>query len=291
MSRTHGNRVFRWGLLTIPPALFCGGLLLFTQLVFLQASFHADEGLGVMTSRFTWANYLEVWHDPDYLESLGLTLRLAGVVVGATLIMAWPAAYLLSRSSPRVAMVVVAAIIAASFVTLPIKTLGMVILFSADGPLMRLLQDLHLISARYRFVGSFFAVAVGYAHLAISFMVTMLFSVFQSIPRRLEEAAAIHGATRLRVLWRVVLPLSLPGTVSATLVLFNLLTGAFVSAALLGGGKVLTVSLLIQRSLILFNEYGMAATLAVVLLLIVLLVNIASVLLVARLTPASQVIA
>ena len=280
-----------WGLLLIPPALFSGGLLLLTQIVFLSASFHADEGLGVACQAFTWENYQQVWRDPEYLQSLGLTLRLAALVVLVTLVMTWPVAYLLSRTSPRIAMVLIAAIIATSFVTLPIKTLGMVILFATDGALMRSLRALGLADAHFRFVGSFFAVAVGYTHLAISFMVTMLFSVFQAIPQRLEEAATIHGATRLRVLWRVVLPLSLPGTVSATLVLFNLLTGAFVSAVLLGGGKILTLSLLIQRSLILFNEYGMAAALAGVLLLLVLLVNIVSVVAVSRLTPAARVIA
>lgn len=280
-----------WAFLLIPPALFSGGLLLLTQAIFLQASLHADEGLGVAGAAFTWENYRQVWSDPEYLASLGLTLRLAALVVAATLVMTWPAAYLLSRSHPRLAMVVIAAVLATSFVTLPVKTLGMVILFATDGPLMRGLRAIGLADAHFRFVGSFFAVAVGYTHLAISFMMTMLFGVFQAIPRRLEEAASIHGASRLRVLWRVVLPLSLPGTVSATLMLFNLLTGAFVSAVLLGGGKILTLALLIQRSLILFNEYGMAAALAGVLLVLVLAVNFASVIAVARLTPGGRVIA
>jgi putative spermidine/putrescine transport system permease protein len=280
-----------WGLLLIPPALFSGGMLLLSQLVFLRASLHEDEGLGVVGRAFTWENYRQVWLDPDYMDSLALTLRLAALVVAVTLLMTWPVAYLLSRASPRVAMVLIAAIIATSFVTLPIKTLGMVILFATDGALMRGLRGLGVVDLHSRFVGSFFAVAVGYTHLAISFMVTMLFSVFQAIPQRLEEAATIHGATWPRVLWRVVLPLSLPGTVSATLVLFNLLTGAFVSAVLLGGGKILTLSLLIQRSLILFNEYGMAAALAGVLLLLVLLVNIVSVVAVSRLAPRVRLVA
>jgi putative spermidine/putrescine transport system permease protein len=289
MSRKP-HRAMRWGWLIVPPALFSGGLLIFTQLVFLQASFHADEGLGVVAGAFTWDNYRQVWRDPDYLASLALTLRLAAFVVCVTMVMAWPVAYMLSRGRPRLAMAIIAAIIATSFLTLPIKTLGMVILFTADGPLMRALHQLGLVSARYRFVGSFFAVALGYTHLAISFMVTMLFSVFQAIPPRLEEAARILGAGRVRVLWRVVLPLSLPGTISATLVLFNLLTGAFVSAALLGGGKILTLPLLIQRSLVLFNEYGMAATLAVVLLAIGLAVNVASVMMVTRWSSVARVI-
>lgn len=279
-----------WALFLIPPAVTLGGLLILTQGAFLSASFHEDLGLGRSAPEFTLANYVAAWNDPDYRASLALTLRLAASVVAVTLVLSWPVAYLLSRSSARLATAVIVAVVASSFVTLPIKALGLMILFSADGTLMRALRTLDLVGADYRFVGSLFAVAVGYSHLAIGFMVTILFSVFQGIPRRLEEAAAVHGASPLRVLWRVVVPLSLPGTLSASLVLFNLLCGAFVSAVLLGGGKVLTLSVLIQRSLILFNEYGSAATLATVLLVLVFIVNIASVVAVTRLGPARRII-
>jgi len=133
-------------------------------------------------------------------------------------------------------------------------------------------------------------VIIGYSHLAIGFMVMMLFSIIQTIPRRLEEAAEILGASRWRVYWRVVLPLSLPGVVSSSLILFNLLMGAFVSAIILGGGKVLTLPVLIQRSLMMFNEYGMAAALSAILLLVVLVINILSVFAVTRLRVASGIV-
>ena len=166
----------------------------------------------------------------------------------------------------------------------------MVIIFSADGLLVRWLTRLGLADGSFRMLGTVPGVIIGYSHLAIGFMVMMLFSIIQTIPRRLEEAAEILGASRWRVYWRVVVPLSLPGVVSSSLILFNLLMGAFVSAIILGGGKVLTLPVLIQRSLMMFNEYGMAAALSAILLLVVLVINILSVFAVTRLRVASGIV-
>jgi putative spermidine/putrescine transport system permease protein len=280
-----------WGLLILPPLALNLILLGFTLLVFLASGFHQDLGLGRLSESYTWHNYLQIWRSPEYLDSLWLTLRLAFSVCVATLVITWPVAYLLSRLKPRTALLLVTVILASTFISLPIKALGLIIIFTSDGLLMQALRATGLFADNFRFVGSLFGVAVGYTHLAIGLMITMLFSVMQAIPKNLEEAARVHGASWIRMVWRVIVPLSLPGTITASLMLFNLLTGAFVSATLLGGGKVLTLPVLIQQTLILFTEYGMAAALATVLLLIVFTVNLVSVLAVSRLTPAARVIA
>lgn len=280
-----------WGLLVVPPLLLTVTLLGFTLVVFLSSSLHEDLGLGMLADEYSAYSFVQIWRYPSYLDSLWLTLRLAFSVCAFTLLVTWPVAYLLSRLRPRIAMLFIGGILASTFISLPIKALGLMILFGADSFAMHALRATSLVDEDFRFVGSLFGVAVGYTHLAIGLMVMMLFSVMQAIPKSLEDAARIHGASWARMLWRVIVPLSLPGTVSASLMLFNLLTGAFVSATLLGGGKILTLPVLIQQSIILFNEYGIAAALATVLLVLVFAVNFASVLAVSRLTPATKVIA
>jgi putative spermidine/putrescine transport system permease protein len=80
---------------------------------------------------------------------------------------------------------------------------------------------------------------------------------------------------------RVVVPLSLPGVIGGTLVVFNLSLGSFTSAALLGGGRVLTLPVLIQQTAMVQIKYGLSGALACVLLVATFLVNIISVLAVA----------
>lgn len=114
----------------------------------------------------------------------------------------------------------------------------------------------------------------------------LLYSVMLTIPRSLEEAAQNLGASRWRMHWRVILPLALPGIIASGLIGFNLCMGAFTSAALIGAGKILTLPVLIQRTVIFDTKYGMGATLAVVLLVTGLAVNLLSILLVSRLNAA-----
>jgi putative spermidine/putrescine transport system permease protein len=76
---------------------------------------------------------------------------------------------------------------------------------------------------------------------------------------------------------RIIVPLSLPGLIVGFLTIFNTSMGAFTSAALLGGGRVITLPVLIQRTMLLDVKYGMAGALAAFLLLFVVLLNFASV--------------
>ena len=80
----------------------------------------------------------------------------------------------------------------------------------------------------------------------------------------------------MRILTRVVLPLSAPGLVVGFLTIFNISMGAFTSAALLGGGRIITLPVLIQRTMLLDVKYGMAGALAALLLLFVVALNLAS---------------
>jgi len=280
----------RWGLLVIPPLLLAVMMLGVTQAIFLSASFREDLGLGRLSDEPSLFNYLTILEDPLYRDSMLLTLRLTVLVVVLTVLVTYPVAYALARMKPRWSMIILSAIVASSFISIAIKVLGMVIIFAADGVVVRTLTALGLADSSVKILGTVPGVIVGLSHLAIGFMVMMLFSVIQTIPPRLEEAAQIHGASRLRVFWRVILPLSLPGLVSASLILFNLLMGAFVSATLLGGGKILTFPVLIQRTLMIFSEYGMAAALSAVLLVLVLAINIASVFAVTRMRAAARAV-
>jgi ABC-type spermidine/putrescine transport system permease subunit I len=86
---------------------------------------------------------------------------------------------------------------------------------------------------------------------------------------------------------RVVLPLAMPGLIAGTLIVFNLNMGAFTSAVLLGGGRVLTLPVVIQRKILLDVDYPIAATLSTLLVGVVFLINLASVLLVRRRAPGT----
>jgi putative spermidine/putrescine transport system permease protein len=276
----------RWDLLLLPACLVSFGLLAATQLLFLRLSLFHDLRFGRMDSVPGLGNYAAVFTDPFYLSSLWLTVEMSAIVAALALLLSYPMAYLLARMPATWAGGLLALAITASFITIIIKVLGLIIIFSADGAVNHWLLALGVVRRPISPYGSLWGVVVGQLLYTLPFMLLTLYSVISTIPRSLEDAAAIHGAARWRVLWRVVLPLSLPGVIAGTLVVFNLAAGSFTSPALLGGGKVLTLPVLIQQTAMVQTKYGLAGALSAVLLLAVLLINLVSVLAVSRLRAA-----
>ncbi len=281
----------KWHWILLPSLLLSLGLLLASQIAFLRGGFFRDLRLGRMGTDFTLANYERFFTDPLYLDSLMLTVRLSLTVALLTLLVGFPIAYVLARLKSRWTLVLLAGIIAASFITIVIKVLGLIIIFSSGGFLNRFLMWSGIVSEPIAIVGNPGGVVVGLMHFTMGFSILLLYSVVQTIPRSLEEAAEIHGAPRWRVFARVILPLSLPGLVVTGLIVFNLCMGAFTSAALIGGGKVFTLPVLIQQTVINQTRYGMGATISAILMLATLAINGLSVLAMAKLDKRRSAVA
>ena len=281
----------RWEIVLLPSFLLVGLLIVASQYVFLKGSFFKDLGLGRINDTATFVNYIRFFTDSFYLNTLWITVKTSALAALFTLILGFPVAYLIARMRSKWAMMLLASIVVATFVTIVIKVFGLIIIFSADGLINQALMGLNIIDRPYTIIGNQTGVVVGLMHFTLGFGVLLLYSVIQTIPRSFEDAAQIHGASRWRMHLRVLLPLSLPGVTVGTLMMFNMCMGAFTSAALLGGGRVFTLPVLIQRTVMMEIKYSMAGTLAAVLLITVLLINLLSIYLIHRLKSARLVIA
>ena len=278
-------------LLVVVPFILSFGLMCAAQLAFLEGSLHRDLGMGRVAEAVSLDNYRRFFGDPFFLLVLWATIKVSALAALATLALGYPVAYVIARMRSSWAPLLLAGIVVASFVTIVIKAFGLIIIFSANGLLNRTLMGVGLISEPYSIFGTEEGIVIGLMQFTIGYSVLVLYSVIQTIPLSLEEAAGIHGANRWRVYWRVILPLSLPGLLVGGLTIFNMCMGAFTSAALLGGGRVFTLPVLIQRSVMMEVKYGMGAAIAVVLLVSALLINLVSLVLVRRLDAARLVIA
>jgi putative spermidine/putrescine transport system permease protein len=105
-------------------------------------------------------------------------------------------------------------------------------------------------------------------------MILTLAGIIQAIPRNLELAAHGLGSSPLRAFFRVVFPLSFVGFLSALLMSFSLCMGLFATTALLGGGKVLTMPILIYQQVVDVANLPLGAALSVFLFLTVLVINV-----------------
>jgi putative spermidine/putrescine transport system permease protein len=281
----------RWLAYLIPPFLITLILVTGSQYVFIQNSFYEDLGLGRTGSEFTLVNYFNFFTDPFYMRTFWVTIKVSALATIFTLFLGFPIAYVIARMKSRFAMLLLAGIVVSTFVTIVIKVFGLIIIFSANGILNTTLLQLGFIDRAYSIIGTQEGVVIGLMHFTIGFSVLLLYSVVVTVPPSLEYAAQIHGASRWRVYQRVIIPLCIPGFVVGGLMIFNMCMGAFTSAALLGGGRVLTLPVLIQRTVMMEVQYSTAASIAFILLISVILINLISLMAIRRFRSARLVIA
>ncbi len=135
-----------WGLVLVPPLILAMAMLIFPQVVFLRSSFFEDLGLGYLGEVANLGNYALAFQDSYYLDGLKLNFYLSVTIVLLTVSASFPVAYTIARMNPKWAMMVLAAIVVSAFVSVAMKVLGFIILFSADGPMVRTLRELGILS-------------------------------------------------------------------------------------------------------------------------------------------------
>ena len=281
----------RWIAYLIPPFIITLLLVAGSQYVFIQNSFYQDLGLGRTGTDLTLTNYIKFFSDSFYLKTFWITIKVSAIAALLTLFLGFPIAYVVARMRSKLAMFLLAGIVVSTFVTIVIKVFGLIIIFSADGLINKTLLDLGLIERAYSIIGTQEGVVIGLMHFTIGFSVLLLYSVVVTVPPSLEYAAQIHWASRLRVYQRVIIPLCAPGFVGGGLMIFNMCMGAFTSAALLGGGRILTLPVLVQRTVMMEVKYSTAASIAFILLVSVILINLFSLIAIRRLRSARLVVA
>ena len=272
----------RWELILLPPLVLSLLLLLGSQLVFLKGSLQRDAGLGQLAPGLTLANFHEILTDPYFLSSLWLSIQVSTIATMITLLVAFPAAYAIARMQGRLSIILIAAVVVSSFLTIVVKVVGLLLIFSSSGPLNRSLAWLGAISEPLSIVGNVPGVILGLIYYTLGFAILLFYSIVLTVPRSLEEAAEVHGASRFGVFAQVVLPICLPGVAAGALMIFNVNMGGFSSTALIGAGKILTLPIVIQRTVILETSYGLGAALAALLLVVTIAINVAAVVLLAR---------
>lgn len=271
-----------WDSLLLPALGASLLLFLLPQALFVKNSLYAPLGFGRIGDELTLQNFARALTDPLFLYSFRLTAYLSFLVALVAILLGFPLAYFLARSRGLWHSLLVTLLVVSSFITVVIKSLGLIVILGGSGPVNRVLVGTGLVGSPLTLLNNHFGVVVGLLHYTFPLMALVLLSVVQTIPASLEEAAEVMGAPRRHVFTRILLPLCLPGILAGALMVFNMSMGAFTSAALLGGGRVLVLPILIQRKIISEVNYPVGATMSVLLLVAVVALNVIAVWLLGR---------
>jgi ABC-type spermidine/putrescine transport system, permease component I len=259
------------GLLAAPVAVL--GAMLVVPLLVIVANSLVHGAPGVVGGwPPTLAVYADVLGDPRVLAVLGRTLVIAAIATACAVLVAYPIAMVIvtARSRAVRAFCTIAAL-TPLLVSVVLRTFGWQVLLGAGGPVAAVLTALYGPRRLLGLIGTDVATVIGLTHMLVPFVLLGLLPALDRIDPNVLRAADTLGASRVRIFWRVVVPLSRPGLVAGAMIGFALGCTAYVTPALLGGqANPVFAALVYERNFVAF-DWNTGAALSVVLLAVVVL--------------------
>ena len=200
------------------------------------------------------------------------TLLLGVKTVALTAVIGYPLALVFTEAHRRLQPILLFVIILPLLTSVVVRTFAWIVILGRDGLVNRVLMDLGLITAPLRLLHTELGLVIALSQIEMPLMLLPLISLMSRLDPNLKDASAALGAGRWRTLFRVIVPLSLPGLLAGCLLVFSSSVTAFVSQTIIGGGRMVLLPFYIwQQATTLFN-WPFAAAISIVLLLSVLTV-------------------
>jgi putative spermidine/putrescine transport system permease protein len=199
------------------------------------------------------------------------TFLVAAIVTLACAAIGLPYAMLAAAMTGWKRTVLLLAVLVPLWTSLLVRTTAWFVLLQNEGLINGALQAVGLIDSPLPLIFNRFGVVIAMTHVLLPFMVLPIYSVLLSVPRNLMQAAASMGAGPLRAFWRVLLPLSLPGLLSGSLLVFMVAIGYYITPALVGGANDQMISSVIAFYATGTANWGLAGALGLILLMVTMI--------------------
>jgi ABC-type spermidine/putrescine transport system permease subunit I len=242
-------------------------------LLFLGAFFFYPVGRMLSVS-FTQhpSPYHELLTAPNYRHVFAVTFQISLWVTAACLALGYPVAYTLSLAPPRRTNLLLIAVVTPFWISLLARNFTWLVLLQRGGAVNQLLLALHVVRAPVPLVYNWLGMYIGMVFALLPIMILSLYAVMRGIDPTLIRAARNLGANDWQAFRRVFFPLSLPGVAAGCLMMFVIGLGFYITPALMGGGNVTPVSMVIEALIHLTGDWGLASALAFVLIVATVLV-------------------
>lgn len=251
------------------PVLFFAVFFLAPLVVVLGASFSDDRG------HLSLVHYARVLLDQYHWEVIATTFRIAGLTTVCCLLIGYPLAWYLVRIArwPAWRRVCLLLVVIPLFTSNIVRSFGWMVLLGRQGLVNSTMVDLGLIERPIRLLGTDAGILIGMVYILLPFVVLSVGNALDGVDPSLEHASEDLGARPWQTFLHVVLPLTLPGVMAGAVMVFSLAVSAYVTPALLSGGRVTVLSMLIfqQYSSVFDFHFGGALSMVLLLLTLVLL--------------------
>jgi spermidine/putrescine transport system permease protein len=263
-----GKQARTWTLrlagLLAPVTIWLGLFFLVPLLLILAYSFGKSGVYGGITLGFYPGNYLKVFN-PLYLEIIVRTLVIALTNTFLCFLLGYPLAYFITFKGGRHKHTLILLVMIPFWTSLLLRVYAWVVILGGNGIANRTLQLLHITDHPLNLIFTPQAVTMGMVYSYLPFMILPLYAALEKFDRRLKEAAQDLGASRWHTFWRVTFPLSMPGVIAGSILVFIPSAGEFVIPNLLGGARSMLVGNLIQQQFLEARDWAFGSALAVML--------------------------
>ena len=263
-ARANGGRLW-W--LAVPAALIFIVFFVIPVASLFGLSFNKSvAGVIGLSSQFTLDNFIRIFTRATYYEAILRSIWVSAIVSTASLLFGYPLAYVIAKTvNPGRNTLLMIMVLSAMQLDMVIRMFGLMVLLGDNGLINGFLLYTGLVSQPLPLMYNTFGVIVGLVQITLPFMVLPLIGIIKAIHPSLEEAARALGASRIQAFFSIVLPLSMPGILAGTLLVFALSISSYVVPALMGGWKVMVLPIHIYQQIAEVGRWQFGAAIAVVL--------------------------
>ncbi len=221
---------------------------------------------------FSLENYERMIKRSSYARIFQTTFEVSFLTTGLCILIGYPLAYFISQLPPRIANLCLITVLLPFWTSLLVRTYAWLVLLQKRGLVNDWAISLGLWDEPIKIVHNMTGTLIGMVHIMLPFLILPVYGAMKAIDQDFMKAAANLGASPKRAFWTVFFPLTTPGLFAGSLMVFILCLGFFVTPAVLGGGKVIMVSMKIVSNIELFVNWGAASALGVVLLVLTMVI-------------------
>ena len=232
-----------------------------------------EQGNSIISFTFTLEHYAKFFTDPDFLIVLWRSLLIALKTTVICLLLGYPIAYFISRSSEKIQNLLVLVITIPMWINMLVRTYAWIGLLSEGGLIQRLLSLIGLGGGELLYTEG--AVLLGMVYNFLPFRVLQINTSLCKMDHSLLEASSDLGANPRQTFVRVTLSMSLPGVINGITLVFLPAVSSFFIPKLLGGGQYFLIGNLIENQFITVGEWNFGSAISMIMAVIMMLLMMA----------------
>lgn len=252
-----------------PTTIYLLLFMILPMLLIAVLSFMTRGTYGNVVYRFNFQNYVRLI-DPMYLRILLYSLRVGLITMVFTILIGYPLAYFIARSPVRKRSLYLFLILLPFWTNFIIRIYAWIMILRTEGLLNMVLLNLGLIKIPLDILYTPTAVLIGMVYEFLPFMVLPLYTSLEKIENAQLEAAADLGARPWRAFLRITIPLSVPGMIAGSILVFIPAMGMFVVPDLMGGAKTVLIGNVIRNQFLTSRDWPFGAAASMLLLFLTL---------------------